>query len=162
YVNLAFNYLGQWVAQQSPDPQTLEQAKAAAQRTIALNDSYDWGHRLLSIVYLWQKQYEPALAEIGRAVALAPTDAESYATLAEILSRVGRMEEALEAAGQALRLKPELADDHLASVGIAYAMAGHYEEARALLQRSLSRYPNWLPTHLMLAVVYSQLGQAAE
>jgi adenylate cyclase len=30
------------------------------------------------------------------------------------------------------------------------------------LQRYLSRYPNILPSHLMLAVVYSELGQAAE
>src|SRR5262249_5987190 len=81
---------------------------------------------------------------------------------AEVLSRVGRTEEALEAAAQALRLKPLIADDHLASVGIAYAVAGRYEEARAPLQRYLSRYPNILPGHLMLAAVYSELGQAAE
>jgi adenylate cyclase len=30
------------------------------------------------------------------------------------------------------------------------------------LQRYLSRYPNFLPSHLMLAAVYSELGQAAE
>ena len=41
-------------------------------------------------------------------------------------------------------------------------MAGHYEEAVAPLQRYLSRYPNILPAHLMLAAVYSELGQAAE
>ena len=40
-------------------------------------------------------------------------------------------------------------------------MAGHYEEARAPLQRFLSRYPNILPAHLALAVVYSELGQVA-
>jgi len=50
----------------------------------------------------------------------------------------------------------------LADVGAAYAVAGHYEEARAPLQRYLSRYPNFLPAHLMLAAVYSELGQAAE
>jgi len=47
-------------------------------------------------------------------------------------------------------------------IGIAYTVAGHYEEARALLQRFLSRYPNILPVHLALAGVYSELGQAAE
>jgi adenylate cyclase len=30
------------------------------------------------------------------------------------------------------------------------------------LERSISRNPNRLDTHLMLAVVYSELGQAAE
>ena len=41
-------------------------------------------------------------------------------------------------------------------------MAGCYAEARVPLQRYLSRYPNMLHMHLMLAVVYSELGQAAE
>jgi adenylate cyclase len=76
---------------------------------------------------------------------------------------MGRTEDALEAAAQALRLKSEDADEYfLAGVGAAYAVAGRYEEARAPLQRFLSRYPNFLPAHLMLAVVYSELGQAAE
>jgi adenylate cyclase len=41
-------------------------------------------------------------------------------------------------------------------------VAGHYTEAVAPLQRFLSHYPNILPAHLMLATVYSELGQAAE
>jgi adenylate cyclase len=50
----------------------------------------------------------------------------------------------------------------LASVGVAYMLVGHYEEARVSLQRFLSRYPNILPVHLSLAAVYSELGQTAE
>jgi adenylate cyclase len=119
-------------------------------------------HIVLGYIYLSQQQYDQALAEMERAVALAPNEAMSYAALAEVLSRVGRTEAALEAAAQALRLKPFVADDHLGSVGTAYAVAGRYEEARAALQRYLSRYPNMLPAHLMLATVYSELGQAAE
>jgi Flp pilus assembly protein TadD len=65
-----------------------------------------------------------------RDVALAPTEAGSYAALAEVLSRLGRTEDALEAAAQALRLKPDVPDSHLANVGTAYAVAGRYEEAR--------------------------------
>ena len=95
-------------------------------------------------------------------MALAPNDAWTHAALAEVLSYMGRMEDALEAAAQALRLEPEFVDEHLAGVGTAYAVAGRYEEARAALQRFLSRYPNRLDIHLMLAVVYSELGQAAE
>ena len=162
HLHLAVSYLLQWVSQQSPAAQTLEQALAAAQRALALNDSYPWSHIILGYVYLWQKQYEQALAEMERAMALAPNEAGSYAALAEVLSRVGRTEDALEAAAQALRLKPVVADEHLASVGTAYALAGRYEEAIAPLQRYLSRYPNILGAHLTLAAVYSELGQDAE
>jgi tetratricopeptide (TPR) repeat protein len=72
------------------------------------------------------------------------------------------MEDALEATAQALRLKCEIADAHLGTVGAVYATAGRYEEARAALQPFLSRYPNSLGAHLTLAAVYSELGQTAE
>ncbi len=108
---------------------------AAGQRALALNDSLHWNHIVLGYIYLYQQQYEQALAEMERAVALAPTEAWSYAALAEVLSRMGRTEDALEAAAQALRLKPLIADVHLDSVGAAYAVAGRHEEAIAPLQQ---------------------------
>ena len=46
----------------------------------------------------------------SEAVAIDPNEAMSYAVLAEVLSRMGRSEDALEAAAQALRLKPVIAD----------------------------------------------------
>jgi TolB-like protein/DNA-binding winged helix-turn-helix (wHTH) protein/Tfp pilus assembly protein PilF len=162
HLNLAVSYLFQWVSQQSPAGQTLEPALAAIQWALALSDSYSPNHRVLGGISLWQRQYDQALVEMERGVALAPDDAGSYAALAVVLSCMGRTEEALKAAAQALRLKPFIADSHLGDVGVAYAQAGHYEEARAPLQRYLSRYPNILPFHLMLAAVYSELGQEAE
>jgi tetratricopeptide (TPR) repeat protein len=159
---LALTYWWQWIAQQSPAAQTLEPAMAAVQRALALNDSFHFNHMGLGYISLYQQQYEQALAEIERAVALAPNEAETYAALAVVLSHMGRTEEALEAAAQALRLKSFMADEHLAGVGTAYAVAGRYAEARAPLQRYLSRYPNILVAHLMLAAVYSEVGQAAE
>jgi TolB-like protein/Flp pilus assembly protein TadD len=159
---LTNSYLMQWASQQSPAAQTLEPAMTAAQRGLALNDSWQWSHLNLGYVYLNQQQYEQALAEMERAATLPATEADSYAARALMLSQIGRTEDALEAAAQALRLKPSFVDGHLGVVGIAYAVAGHYEDARVLLQRYLSRYPNLLPYHLFLAEVYSELGQTAE
>jgi TolB-like protein/Tfp pilus assembly protein PilF len=162
YSTLAGTYMLQWISQQSADDQPFELALAAMQRSLALNDSLQWNHLALGYIYLNQHQYDQALAEMKQGVVVAPTLAESYAALADVLSRVGRSEDALEAATQALHLQPEIADDHLDGVGSAYAIAGHYEEARDPLQRYLSRYPNMLSAHLTLAAVYSELGQTAE
>src|SRR5262249_5140590 len=159
---LALSYVGQWRAQQSPDARLLEEAGTVIQQVLAANDAFLFSHTIWGLILLSQQQYDQALAEEERAVALWPTEAESYAALAEVLSALGRTEEALAAAPRALPLKSHLPDDLLARGGTAYAVAGPYEEARAPLQRFLSRYPNWLPYHLMLAVVYSELGQAAE
>ena len=106
YPHLTLSYMQQWISQQNADAQTLAQALAATQLGLALNDAYFVGHMFLGGVYLWQKQYELAIAEMERAIALDPNDAWSYAWLAETLSRVGRPEEALRMAEQALRRKP--------------------------------------------------------
>jgi adenylate cyclase len=140
----------------------LEPAMAAAQQALALNDAWSANHVVVGYVYLYQQQYDQALAHLERSTTLAPSEGNSYAWLAEVLSCMGRPEDALEAAAQALRLKSFIADEHLGDVGIAYAMAGHYEEALVPLQRHLNRYPNRLHIHLMLAAVYSELGQSAE
>ena len=97
-----------------------------------------------------------------RAVAVAPTEARGHAALAMVLSYMGRSEDALEAATHALRLQPRSTLRGLFHVVIADVVAGRYKEARAPLEHYISRYPNKLDTHLMLAVVYSELGQAAE
>ncbi len=165
YQELAYCYVQQWGWQLSQDPQTLAQALAAAQKAVALNDSFFVAHLALGYVYLSQGQYEQAVAEMERAVALNPNVAGGYASLAEVLSRVGRADEALRAAEQALRLKPLhniVVDEHLASVGVAYALAGRYAEALAPLQQFLTRYPDILGAHLTLAAVYSELGKEAE
>jgi TolB-like protein/class 3 adenylate cyclase/predicted Zn-dependent protease len=167
YRNLANAYRQQWAAQLSQDPQTLAQALAAVQRALVLQDNSSDSHRTLGYIYLWQQQYEQALAEMERAIALDPDEARGraayeYAGLAEVLSRMGRSEEALGAAEKALRLKPSLVDLHLANVGMAYALAGRPEQALAPLQRYLSRYPKILYAHLTLAAVYSELGREAE
>jgi adenylate cyclase len=159
---LADSYVRQWASQQSPDSQTLEQALAAAQRAIALNDAAPVSHALLGVVYLWQKQYEPALTEMEWAIALTPNGADGYALLADALSRVGRSEDAVGMVKQALRRKPAVADQHLNSVGSAYYLAGRTEEAIAPLKQYLTRYPNFLGAHLTLAAVYSELGREAE
>ncbi len=39
----------------------------------------DWIKSSLGYIYLYQQQYDQALAEMERAVAIAPTEAESYA-----------------------------------------------------------------------------------
>jgi adenylate cyclase len=162
HMYLALSSVQAWGGQWGQGPQLLQQAFESAQRALALNDASPFTHAVLGGVYLWQKQYGAAVAEMEWAVALDPNWANGYALLAETLSRVGRSAEAVAMAGQALHRKPPIPDGHLSSVGAAYHLAGRPEEAIAPLKQYLSRYPNILGAHLTLAAVYSELGQEAE
>lgn len=99
----------------------------------------DKAETIRSNVYVLKQQYDPAIAEGERAIALDPNNARSYAWLAETLSRVGRSEKAVRMVEQALRHKPLIADSYLSSVGATYYLAGQPEEAIAPLKRYIAR-----------------------
>jgi tetratricopeptide (TPR) repeat protein len=161
YPTLAFSYVLQWAWQLSQDPQTLEQAFAAAQRVLALNDSFPWAHTALGAVYLSQKQPEQARTEAEQAIAFDPNLADGYALLAAILNAMGKPEEALGVAEKAVRLgSPN--PGYLFDLGHAYCLTGRYEEAIATLKKFLTHYPNLLHAHLILASTYSESGREEE
>ena len=47
-------------------------------------------------------------------------------------------------------------------LGHAYYLTGRYEEAIAVLKGFLTRTPDFLPAHVFLAAIYSELGREAE
>ena len=69
------------------------------------------------MVYAQQRQYDQAIAEGERAIALDPNNVGSYAMQAEVLNLAGRPEEALQSAeaGNASRspLHPVLTSNRL-------------------------------------------------
>lgn len=138
YLMEAFNYLGQWTAQQSHDPKILDLAYDAVQNAIALNDALPAGHTALGAVYLLQKQYDDAITAFEQAVVIEENYVCGQMLLAEGLSLAGRVEEGMQIGERALSLKALPSDDRcLYGVANAFALAGRLEEAAALHQRLL-------------------------
>jgi adenylate cyclase len=133
-----------------------------AQKALALDDSLALAHMLLGQVYVMKGQHEQAIAEGERAIALNPNDAQSYSVLASTLNLAGRPEEALDLAQKAIRLDPRNREWHLWEVGWAYSLTGRLEEAIAALKSVFTRYPTHLPARLLMAAIYSVLGQEEE
>jgi TolB-like protein/Flp pilus assembly protein TadD len=156
YALLGWTYLFDWFFHWSQDPQNLERAFELAQRARALDDFLAEPHQLLSTVYLWQKQYEPAITEVERAIALDPNYADNYNVLAIILNNVGRPEEAIGWAEKALRLEPRGPNTalYLFSIGFAYRLTGRVEEAIATNKQVLVHDPNFQLAYTDLAFNY--------
>ena len=164
YAWLGYTYLVDRVWQWSQDPQALERAFELEQKALALDDSLPLAHVVLGNVYLWKdRQYDQAIAEAERAIALDPNDADNYVTLGNMLTAAGRLEEAIESVKKALRLNPHYPGAWpLFSLGLAYRLTGQYEEAMATQKKALTRNPNYLGAHFELAILYSELGREEE
>ena len=79
-----------------------------------------------------------------------------------MLSFMGRPEEAIGMAEKALRLNPRYPSLPLTVLGDAYYLTGRTEEAIATLKRSINASPHYLPSHVNLAAIYSELGREEE
>jgi len=162
YSLLGFTYWMDWAFGWSQDPQSLEQASELAQEAISLDDSVSGAHSLLGKVYLWKKQYDQAIAELEKTIALNPNNADGLAGLGEILCFAGRPKEAIAVLKKAIRLNPIPPVWYFHGLGHAYFLTGHYEKAVAALKRVLNRNPNFWPAHIYLAASYIGLGQEEE
>jgi adenylate cyclase len=135
YAYLSYTYWLERVWSWSADPQTLERALALAQQAVALDDTLPRGHAYLSYVYVLKQQYDQAIMEGERGIALDPNNADLYARQANVLNFAGRPEEALRMLVQAMRLHPHYPPVYSFELGQAYRLTGRYTEAIAASER---------------------------
>ncbi len=105
-----------------------------------------------------QGQNAEALAEINRAIDLAPNDAGNYTSRAWILIALGRAEEAEKDVRLAIRLDP-MYHDNLRILGLALFHQDRYEEAAEVVERGVSRQPDFEYSYRLLAATYGHLGR---
>ncbi len=159
YVHLAETHLQQMQLGWCTDPaQLLVVALDFAKRAVAIDDEYGPGHGVLGQIYLWQKNYDGAVAEGERRVSLNPGDAEGAATLAMTLVFSGEPERALEAIERAMRLDPQYPFWHLHVVGQCNFAMGRYDDAIAAFRRGILRNPDSMPIHMMLSAAAALAG----
>lgn len=162
YVVLGMNIAVAWASQWNHDPQALEQAFTLAQKALALDSSHPHAHELLAVVYLWRDRlHEQALAENTQALVHGPNWFSAHVIQGTILNFMGRPEETIALADQALRLSPQSLH-YLFPLGNAYRLTRRYEEALAAYKKVLAVMPHHSVAHSGLAAVYSELGREEE
>jgi tetratricopeptide (TPR) repeat protein len=158
YSNLGKCHWANWANGWSQDPQSLEQASELSQRAIALDDSLTSARIVLSDVYLWKKIHDQAIAVIERAVKLNPNCADAIEQQGEILIWAGRPQEGMALVRKAMRLNPIYPVWYLSNLGHAYFLGDQHDEAIEVFERALIVNPDFLPVHLLLALIYAEKG----
>jgi adenylate cyclase len=88
--------------------ESLKKAEELAQKAISLSGAFARAHAYLGRIYISKGQYDKAIAEGERALAIAPNSAFVHAALAVSLEHAGRPEEAIALFEKAIRLSPIL------------------------------------------------------
>lgn len=157
YAGLANSYIfwGQPGGGDAPK-EALPQAKAAATKALAIDDSLGEAHSALAhVIELYDWDWQGAEKEYRIALELNPNDALARDWYGEYLQAMGRNEEGFAQVRQAMQLDPLNA--HFAGdLGYHFYTARQYDEAIRAFQKTLELEPNDAQAHLGLGWVYGQ------
>jgi tetratricopeptide (TPR) repeat protein len=117
---------------------------------------------VLGWLYCFQREYDKAIAEGERAIALNPSGAMVHSMYGLILTFAGRPNEAVPLLNKAIRLNPFHPGHALFSLGHAYRDTGRFEEALSSYKKVLQISPNSFGAHIYLAALYGIMGRQTE
>jgi adenylate cyclase len=163
YSVLGMVYLADyWLGNTKSPGETLEKGIELAQKALAMDDSTAGLHGVLTSLYIAKKEYDKAIAEGERAVAVNPGGTLALLNYANSLSFAGRPEEAIPLFQKAIRLNPFGPSTLYRDYGMALRNAGHFEEAVSALKKAIQLAPDDFIVHILLAVTYSMMGREKE
>ncbi len=155
YLSLAIHV--QWITNRAQEE--FDRALATARQALALDENDSRCHRILGMIYGQLGQYDRAEHHSDRSIALNPNDAFAAIFRAGILRKLGRAEEGVESARQAMRLNPYHPNWYWNVFAYVLHAAGRYTEALDAYGRTTGR-PSFY--HAYVAACHAQLGQMEE
>ncbi len=156
------NQMEFWLGLGKSPRESIEKGIEMAQKALAIDDSDPQAHGLLGHFYCLKREYDKAIAEGERSVALDPGGALVHLAYGMSLNYGGRSEEAIPVLQKAIRLNPLGETGHFLHLGIAYRVTGQFKESVSELKKALQRSPDNLFAHLGLVATYSQMGREEE
>jgi len=137
-------------------------AERAALTAIRSDSEDPWAHYALGCVYLFTRQFDDSLAELGLTLRLNPNFslAQGYYGLA--LSYCGRWQEANQAAYRAIRLSPRAPFSAVYYGIAAYAqfIGRNYDDAMGLAREAIRQRSDFVGAHRVLTAAAGIAGQA--
>jgi tetratricopeptide (TPR) repeat protein len=145
--------------------QVLQQARTAAETSVALDPNFATGQATLAFALMWAREHNASLNAVNRALELNPNDIAARATHANLLTFVGRSRESIVAWDENLRVDPFHPALNLALKAIPHILLEEFDQALALARSCAQRAQRLFPCHLYRAIAANELGfedEAAE
>jgi len=160
YAALARTYSVATVVGLGVPTETLSNARDAASKALAIDDSVAAAHSTLGFVYAHLAfDWAAAEREFRRGIELNPSDAGGHMFYSNsFLSPHGRHDDAIAEMRVALELDP-LSASVDSFLGRTYLWARRYPDALAQLQKSVRQFPNFAVGHERLAHLYTYIGR---
>jgi TolB-like protein/DNA-binding winged helix-turn-helix (wHTH) protein/Flp pilus assembly protein TadD len=162
YSGLADAYLLLGPYDGMPRDQAAADARRAAEKAVALNDSLAEGHAslgFLDLLYGWNPV--AGEKELRRALALDFNYATAHHWLAYDLAAMGRFDEAIAEIREAETLDP-LSANIAADAGQILYLARRFDLAGAEVQKALDLDPNFSTAHWYLGLLYQERQRGAD
>jgi serine/threonine protein kinase/Tfp pilus assembly protein PilF len=136
YGLLANMRVGAWQNQTGDSTEYLDEAYKLARRAVELDDSESTCHSLLAQVFLYRREFEPALKHMRRAVELNPNNQWNLADMAFVLCYSGDAEQALSWSDRAQEVDPYFDPPWFwRQKGRSYLVLRRYQEALTMFER---------------------------
>jgi adenylate cyclase len=163
YLNLGWVYQHDyWLGNTKSPQETLEKGIELAQKALAMDDSIADAHGLLCRLYACKGEYDKALPEGERAVALNPSGWGVLTNYGNSLMFAGRPEEAIPLFQKVIRLNPFGPAFIYLNLGSALRMTGRFEESVSAFKKAIQVAPDTVAFHSGLAATYIMMGREKE
>jgi adenylate cyclase len=143
---------------------TLSSTEALARRAVALNGADAEARSLLANALWVRADYEGALAEAERALAMTPNLATAHHVLGTTLIFSGRPKEGVAALEQSIRLDPRHPGSavRLNQMALGLYFLREYAAAIEVAKQAIRAYPDFQHPYRWLAAALGQLGRIDE
>jgi DNA-binding winged helix-turn-helix (wHTH) protein/Tfp pilus assembly protein PilF len=156
YAALADCYQLQGFYHFAPPSEAYPQAKAAALKALSMDNSLVQAHiSLLSVFTDYDWDWEGSEREFKAAIAIDPNYSPAYQYYGYALFGMGRGEEAITAMKHAAELDP-VSPSVQTSLAWGYYLLRQNELSIEQCKRVLELYPDFVPAHQLLGILYGQ------
>jgi adenylate cyclase len=140
----------------------LNRTEEMANKALSIDASEMRAHTVLGRIHIFRQRYEQAMAEMDRAIAINPNDANGLAGRGNTLMWMGQTDAAIEALEVAQRIDPEMNAIDRFALSLAYYLIGRYEAAIEQAAINLRGTAGANFSRNVLAAAYAQNNQTED